>query len=294
MEDKQQNNPAEIDLFYFFKPLGNLLIKTGWGIAYFFKKINANKFLFGIIVLIISIGGFSLRYIITPAYQTEGMFVSSILPGKYCSLLLQNLNKLKGTKNLPLLAQQLKIPVEASGDIQSITMLPLRDTFTLERRDTALSLFRIELVLKKMDNLDTIQWGLLNYLENNEYAIKRKDAKRKALESLKIVLSKKLESLDSLKEIVNSSIKPRSEGKGIILGEPIDPVSVYQAEMAYYKEQLVTDQALAIIDNIEVIQPFLKINQYNYPRFNLIFLYFFLSSLLIAGFSVLFFGKPSK
>jgi hypothetical protein len=230
----------------------------------------------------------------TPAYETEGMFVTSILPAKYCSLLLKNLNKLKGTKNLPLLAQQLKIPLDASEDIQSITMLPLRDTFTLERRDTALSLFSISLVLKKMDNLDTIQWGLVNYLENNEYAIKRKDAKRKALLSLKVVLNRKLESLDSLKEIVNSSIKPRSEGKGIILGEPIDPVSVYQAEMAYYKEQLVTDQALAIIDNIEVIQPFLKINQYNYPRFNTLFLYFFLSSLLIAGFSVLFFGKKSQ
>ena len=294
MEDKQQNSPAEIDLFYFFKPLGNLFIKIGRGILHVFKKIQTNIILFSLIVLLISAAGYSLRYFITPAYQTEGMFVSGILPGKYCSLLLENLNGIRGAKNLPLFAKQLQIPEDACGDIQSITMLPLRDTFTLERKDTALSLFSISLVLKKMDNLDTIQWGLVNYLENNEYALKRKDAKRKALLSLKEVLNRKLESLDSLKEIVNSSIKPRSEGKGIILGEPIDPVSVYQAEMAYYKEQLVTDQALAIIDNIEVIQPFLKINQYNYPKYNLYFLYFFLSSLLIAGFSVLIFGKKSQ
>ena len=98
----------------------------------------------------------------------------------------------------------------------------------------------------------------------------------------------------SLKQIVNSSIVPRSEGKGIILGEPIDPVSIYQAEMAYYKEQLNIDQALATIDNIEVIQPFLRINHYNYPNYNLYFLYFFLLSLAVAGFTVLQFGKNPK
>jgi hypothetical protein len=294
MDDKTQNNPAEIDLFYFFRPLGNLLKKIAMGILYFIKKILANKFLFVLIVLLISVGGFTLRYILQPAYQTEGIFVSSILPAKYCGLLLKNLNQLKGDENNPLLARQLKIPEDASGDIQSINMLPLRDTFSLDKRDTALSLFRIKIILKKMDNLDTIQWGLLNYLENNEYAIKRKDARRKALESLKMTLNKKVESLENLKQIVNNSIIPRSEGKGIILGEPVDPVSVYQAEMAYYKEQLNIDQALATIDNIEVVQPFLRINHYNYPSYNLYFLYFFLISLAVAGLTVLLFGRIPK
>jgi len=294
MDDKNQNNPAEIDLFYFFRPLGDLFKKIGMGILYFIKKILANKFLFVLIIVLISAGGFSLRYILQPAYQTEGIFVSSILPAKYCGLLLKNLNQLKGEENNPQLAKQLNIPEEASGDIQSISMLPLRDTFSLDKRDTALSLFRIKIVLKKMNNLDTIQWGLINYLENNEYAIKRKDARRKALESLKMTLNKKVESLDSLKQIVNNSIVPRSEGKGIILGEPIDPVSVYQAEMAYYKEQLNIDQALATIDNIEVVQPFLKINHYNYPSYNLYFIYFFLISLAVAGFTVLLFGRNPK
>ena len=294
MSDKPQNNTAEIDLLYFFRPLGNLFKNIGNGIIFFFRKINANKILFVIVVLIISAGGFSLRYFLKPAYQTEGMFVSSVLPSKYCSLLLSNLKKLQGEENAKLLSRQLSIPEEACSDILSIKMLPMRDTFSLDRRDTALSLFGIRLVLKKMDNLDTIQWGLVNYLENNAYALKRKEARINSLKALKIELNKKIGSLDSLKKIVNSSIVPRSEGKGIILGQPIDPVSIYQAEMGYYKEQLSIDQSLATIDNIEIIQPFFNVSRYNYPDFRKYFIYAVLVSLVAACFIVLLFGRKLK
>ena len=294
MNDKPQNSPAEIDLLYFFRPLGNLFKSIGNGIVFFFKKIQANKILFAIAVLIISVVGFSARYFLKPAYQTEGMFVSGVLPSKYCSLLLHNLGKLQGEENATLLSRQISIPEDACKDILSITMLPMRDTFSLDRRDTALSLFRIRLVLKKMENLDTIQWGLVNYLENNAYALKRKEARINLLKALRLELNKKIESLDSLKKIVNGSIMPRSEGKGIILGEPIDPVSVYQAEMAYYKERLGIDQSLATIDNIEVIQPFFNVSRYNYPDFNKYFIYSFLASLVVASIIVLLFGKKLK
>jgi hypothetical protein len=230
---------------------------------------------------------------IEPVYKTEGIFVSNVLPGKYCSILLKNLNKQRGEKNL-ILAQQLKINAEAAGDILSFDMSTMRDTFLIDRRDSTISLFKIILTLKSMQHIDSIQWSLVNYLENNEYAIKRKEAKRKALESMKANLNYKLQSLDSLKKIVNSSIIPRSEGKGIILGEPIDPVSVYQAEVAYYREQLNIDQALATIDNIEVIQSFLKLSHTNHPRYNWLMAWYFLASLGVALLAVLLFGKKPK
>jgi hypothetical protein len=290
MNDKQQNNPAEIDLFYFFKPISNVLRKFGLGVRYYFMILKTNKLLFAGIVLVITLAGFSLRYIIPPAYQTEGIFGSHILPAKYCALLLNNLDKLKSKKNMPLLAHHLKISPDAADDILSLNLLTTEDT--LESK--YFTLFRINLIVNSMQNLDTIQWGLINYLENNEYAIKRKDAKRKALESLKATLNIKLESLDSLKKIVNNSIIPRSEGRGIIMGESIDPISVYQAEVAYYKEQLNIDQALATIDNIEIIQPFLKIIQYNYPRYNRMLLSFFFLSLIIAMLVTPFLGRKPK
>jgi hypothetical protein len=291
---EQRPNQAEIDLYYFFKPVGTVFKKIWNGITYVERKVRANFIVFAAIVLLVTLAGYSLRYFIKPSYQTHGIFISNILPGKYCSILLKNLNSIKGGQNNSVLAQQLKIPVEAAKDIQSISMADMRDTFLIEKKDSTLSLFKITLTLGSVDRLDTIQRGLINYLENNEYALKRKEAKRKALMALKENLSVKMESLDSLKKIVNSSIVPRSEARGIILGEPVDPVSVYQVEMGYYREQLNIDQSLATIDNIEVIQPFFKINQPNFPRYNRILAKYFLVSLVIATLVVLLLGKKPK
>jgi len=292
MSEQKQTN-AEIDLYYFFKPIGTALKKIGELLAYAFRKIQINKIPFIIIVLLMTLSGYSVRYFIPRFYQTEGIFVSNILPGKYCSILLENLNKIKSDNN-QVLARQLKINVEAADDIQSISMSSMRDTFLLDRRDSAISLFQIILTLKSTQHLDTIQWGLVNYLENNEYAIKRKEARIRALQAMKENLNSKIQSLDSVKKLVNSSIVPRGGGTGIILGEPINPVSVYQAEIGYFREQLSIDQQLAVIDNIEIVQPFLELEYTNYPRFDRLLIWYFLGGLIVASLLVFLFGKKAK
>ena len=291
MSEPKQNN-AEIDLLYFFKPLGTVFKKTGTALEYTSRKINTNKIIFAVIVLLITVAGYSLRYFLKPSYRTQGIFVSSVLPGKYCSILLENLNSLKGESTV--LSNQLKISADAAGGIQSIGLSTMRDTFLIDRKDSILTLFQITLILSSVQYLDSIQWALVNYLENNDYALKRKEARRKALESMKANLNFKLLGLDSLKKIVNSSIIPRSQGQGIILGEPINPVSIYQAEISYYREQLSIDQALATIDNIEILQPFFKLNYPNHPRYNWIMRWFFLISLAVATLVILVFGREPK
>lgn len=293
MSEQKPNNP-EIDLLYFFKPLGTAFKKIGAALDYAYRKIRVNRILFAVIILLFTLAGYSVRYLLKPSYKTQGIFVSNILPGKYCSILLENLNKLNGEKNIPILSNHLKVSANVAGDIQSIELSTRRDTFLIDRKDSTLSLFTITLTLSSIQHLDSIQWALVNYLENNEFSTKRKEARRKALESMKENLNSKLQSLDSLKKIVNSSIIPRSNGQGIILGEPIDPVKIYQAEVSYYREQLSIDQSLATIDNIEIIQPFFKLNQTNYPRYNWIMALFFLTSIAFAFLFVLAFGKKPK
>ena len=61
--------------YYFFKPLGTTLKKIGDALLYILRKIKANIILFGVIVLLITLAGYSLRYMINPSYQTDGIFV---------------------------------------------------------------------------------------------------------------------------------------------------------------------------------------------------------------------------
>ena len=294
MEEKKPASSAEIDLLYFLKPLNNGIKSVGKTIRYYFLLWKNNLVLFFSIVILITLMGFSMRYVIKPAYQTTGFFISNFLPAKYCEILISNINGLQKEQNFSALSKELNIPVDAAGTIKSIKLSHVPDTFAFDNRDTTISLFSIQMVLTNMDHLDTIQKGVINYLETTPYAMRRKNAKMKTLTAMRQSIIEKLKSLDSLKQIVNNSITPRSQGQGIILGEPVNPIPVYQAEMSYYRDQLRIEEQLFSIDNIEVLQPFFKTNYYNYPNFQKYLIYSFLLSIIIATLTVLLIGKRPK
>jgi len=149
---------------------------------------------------------------------------------------------------------------------------PMSDSFYMDRKDSAVSLFRISLITSGKEDVKEIQSGIVSFLENNEYSLKRKEARLNSLRALNADFLIKLGSLDSLKKLVNSSIVPRSSGQGIILGEPINPIGVYQTESVYLKAILKNNEDLLLSDNIEILQPFLLPDDYNYPNFERLFL----------------------
>ncbi|WP_315820523.1 hypothetical protein [Paraflavitalea speifideaquila] len=83
--------------------------------------------------------------------------MSRVLPGKYCKILIENLNDLKGSANLPLLAQKLQISQEAVSSINSIKLDPVQDTIAIDKNDTSMSIFTIELILNNMGYIDSAQ-----------------------------------------------------------------------------------------------------------------------------------------
>jgi hypothetical protein len=289
MEGNQPTHSEEIDLFYLFRPVGGLLRKTGSLISYYFLTLRANLLLFFAIVFVLSALGFSLRYFVPSFYVTQGTFASRLLPPDYCAILTESLDKQLGE---PSLAATLHLSDGAADNIQSISLTPMNEL--LEMKDSNLRSFRIRMRLNNMETLDTIQKALIGYFENNEYVAKRKEELRRNLMALRLDIISKIASLDSVARIVNSSIMPRSSGQGIILGQPIDPVNVYKAQVNYYQQKLEIDRDLANLDNIEVIQSFYKLARPNFPKFNLVFLWAFVVSVGIALFLTPVWGKKPR
>lgn len=292
MEQKRTTSSEEIDLLYFFRPVSNAFKRAGnWALDYI-RLLAYNRFLFAAILLLGSAAGYCVRYFIAPSYKTEAIFISDMIPARYCTNLVQNLNELRRPGNIPELARRLNIPQDAAWQIQGIipTAAP-KDTFVVEKRDSSMSLFRVTLVLSSMQHIDTIQSGLVRYLENNDYVRKRKEARLNNLVMQKADLEQRIKNLDSLRTLVTNSVVPRSQGQGIILGEPINPVSVYQAEVAYLRDKLNIQERIATIDNIEVLQPFFKLNEYNHPNYDKYLNYAFLASFLFGLLIVALIGR---
>jgi hypothetical protein len=292
MEQKRNNSSEEIDLLYFFRPVGNAFKRAGNWATDYMRLLAHNRYLFAAILLLGSAAGYCVRYFIKPSYKTEAIFISDMIPARYCTNLIQNLNELRKPGNIPELARTLDIPQDAAWQIQGIipTAAP-KDTFVVEKRDSSMSLFRITLVMSNMQHIQAIQDGLVKYLESNDYVRKRKEARLHNLITQKADLELRVKSLDSLKTIVNNSIIPRSQGQGIILGEPINPVSVYQAEVSYLRDQLNIQERIATIDNIEVLQPFFKLSEYNHPDYDKYLTYAFIASFLFGLLVVALIGR---
>ena len=300
METKANKSSDEIDLLYFFNPLIRGFRNFQSGFSLYMHRLQRKRFIFVSIFLVIALIGFLLRYFIPKYYKTNAIFISYNLPADFCSIMIDNLQTLtSSSSNTAILARQLNISEKSASDIHSISTESLDSLSVLDEKDTTVSVakpnetiqyayhtlgspFRINLIVKTNANITEIQNGLQYFLENNEFSLKRKEAKRKTLEALKNNFILRGKSLDSLKGIVNSFIIPRRTEQGSVLGEPVSPIQVYELQEDYYRQQLDIEAELALLRNIEVVQPFFRSNNSNYPDFNELFFYSLLIALLMG------------
>jgi hypothetical protein len=279
MEGKQPQHSEEIDLFYVFRPIYTRTSRH-------FAAIRANFLLFLAIVVVATALGYCARFFIPRKYETEGVFATRFLPANYCELMTHDLNHHSGEA---LIADRLHLSPEIAADISNIALDPL--TAPLDRSDTLLQGFVLHLRLSRIESLDSIQQALIGFYENNDYAIRRKEEKRVALTALHQDIIRHINSLDSIAPLVNSSIVPRASGQGIILGQPIDPVNLYKVQDSFVRQRVKVETELGHLNNIEVVQSFLKFSEPNYPKLWMFVAWFAGAGLILAIFLTPALGK---
>lgn len=258
---KDYNSNDEIDLRSVYHSITK-------GFLMFFKTIK-NSILFSlenikilivfiIIGVSISIGIFSLRKTV---YVSDLTISHSRLNNGECYSLINNLTNLRnnyGNNNDSVLANKLGINIQIAKQIKSISCRALNESLEKNYKDSAFILlpFKIEAKVYSTFILDSLQNGILNYLEANEYASKRKKINRDYLDKFEEKIKIEIIAIDSLKRIVDKSILPRSLGNGIILGESIDPVKVYQEGMNLYKSQLYINEQRELNNSFEIMTGF--------------------------------------
>ncbi len=273
--EKQNAGAEEIDLLYFFNPLIRAT-KT------YIRKLQKGYLLFlGIFLFCIALG-FSLRFFFPKYFQTNAIFVS-YLPAGFSTSMINDLQNLIGDKkNTSVLAEQLRIPIKAASTIKKLSTEEMDSLSYMNIRDTMASAFKVYLTVSDANTIPVFQEGLKTFLENNSYSLTRKEARRKTLEALRNNFVEKIKGLDSLKNILNTTLVPRSNGQGVILGEPISPIDAYELMQKFYNGQKEIEEQLILLKNIEVLQPFLKINASNYPDYNKLLIYSILIGLAMA------------
>jgi hypothetical protein len=272
MQDNLPASQPEIDLLHFLRPLTRLLQKIWEAIKYYFLKLSANWILFFSLIALSGICGALLRYVEKQAFETDAIFVSHVIPANVCTDMLNKLNS-------PYLSKsgELKISEAATATIRDIESKKLEtvnvhrtyDSLLYYNNDSLTNAFRVKLIITDFTYIDTIQQSLIQYLDYSPYSRNRSLARRQALLSLRANLVKKLESMDSVQLLVNNSLQYKRDYAN---GDPIDPMEGYKAILYFNKQKIAIDQELTTMDNIELLQPFIRYQKSNYPNYLQLFL----------------------
>jgi hypothetical protein len=251
------NEAEELDL----RPILNLIKNFFAGISTLIEfMIYSTKKMLLLTSVFIFIGiciGITNYYNATPVYSTNMTLTSSLLTNEYCKNLIYDLQSIKEDNNNELLANKLNINIEAANAIKRLSY----EGFLKEDKLDTIPIgtpFTIEMEYYDNDIVDSVEAGIVNYLENNKYAQVRKKAKRDRLQMMSNIILEEIASLDSLKEVMAAGLAPRGTGNGFVYGQPLDPVNVYREAMQLHTERLKIEAEIKLIDNVEVINNFNK------------------------------------
>lgn len=252
---KENNNTEEIDLRAVFgsikKGFLKLVHSIGELINFSVKNIKTLT-AFILIGVGLSLGVFFLKKTV---YVSDLTISHTRLNNGECYSMINDLTRHRNKRNDTILSAKLGIDVKKVKQIKSISCKALNEALEKNYKDSVFVLlpFKIEAKVYNVSILDSLQIGILNFLESNKYATKRKEINKLYLDKYEEKIKSEIISIDSLKHIVNKSILPRSLGNGIIMGESIDPVKIYQEGMNLYKTQLNINEQRELNDSFEAL-----------------------------------------
>ncbi len=269
MKEKDLIRSEEVDVNGIFTLIKSFFASIFGGIANL-VKFSLNNLVkltvFSVLGIAIGIGIF---FLMKPIYTTHIAISSKRLDNDHCSMLIQTLEDLNDHKeNVDVVAQKLNITTEMAREIKNIEFEEYNSKMGKRFKDSVSVYAPFKVLVKVYNNgiLDSLEKGIVSYLENNEYALKRKKISEEGLQLLRVDINKEITSLDSLKKIVNKSIVPQSTGTGIILGQPINPVDVYQKAIDLFSNKLNVQEKLALNNSIEVLESFTKFTKPTWPK----------------------------
>lgn len=260
-------NSPEIDLSEVFSKIGQGFTSIGSRIQALFSFIFLNKGYFSIFIIL----GIVLASIVysnkRKEYYSKITLKSYILSNEHCLDLVETLEELVDEKNYKELSTLLNIDTAYTNKLVEISYKSFEFDFNPDR-DSIMEGDPFYIQVSVYDNsvLDSLQKGIVQYLENNNYALKRKSIKQQNLKELSFRIGSQIEELDTLKKVIENNLATANSSEGILfLQQPIDPINTYREVISLYREQMDIRKELLLTSSVEVIQGFTKFSDPHKP-----------------------------
>lgn len=254
--------------------------KLAFGFSSCLDKVRKNSLKIFLISFVVAILAIALSYAVKPFFRSESIFLARNIESELHFTMIDNLQELLKEKNHEEVASVLDISLENTKKIHSleydISKKEVRDSTKKEK------LFKVIAEVYSNDVLDTLESSLLNYLSSIPTVKRNVNLQKMKFEQLIKNLEKEMISLDSVSEIVSNSIVPRSNGTGLIYGEPISPVEVHQEKIRLFERKLEYEIYLSKLDSVELVNGFAHFQKPAFPKKTYFAIFGFLSAFILA------------
>lgn len=263
-EKKDYTRDDEIDLGPVLNWLRSLFQRLGRGISYIFEVIRSYLLRISLITFLFLMLGFAFHSIQKPLYYSSMVVTSQYLSPTFYHHIISELDLMLNDKNYEGLADKLKIEKQVAENLESIYYLPL-----VVEEDTVREYQPFRVVVSAHDG--SIFQGLtqpfLNFMEENEFAVQKKEVQTEQLKTSISMLEKEIAQLDSLKMVMEKSMLNQSrDNQTIAFFESPEPVPVYEHKMELYNLKQYKETQLAQKENIKLIYPFTVRTQADEPK----------------------------
>jgi hypothetical protein len=193
---------------------------------------------------------------------------SSLLTSANTASLLETLDILIKEGNHKELSKKLGFSLNASKSLNEIKVVSIED----EDAPELVYIYQIQVKVENNQILDSLQAGIINYLEKSPYVKRRIDIKKQNILALIDRIQNEMVELDSLKDMVNNNLVSRSQNSNILI---MEPVNVYREAITLYQKELELQRDLVLVDNIQILEDFTVFLKPVSPKLSLIFYGFF-------------------
>ncbi len=223
------------------------------------RVINALQRSLKLFVSIVAMGAFIglfYYYLTPPVYDTSLIASSKILTNVRVENLIEVLDDLAKENNSSELSKKLHISPLLAKSIKSIeaeSIIPEKNV-TDKTAELDNNVFEITLSTSNNQRLDSLQAGILYYLQNNDFVQKRTAIQKQNLETMRERVQQEVGKLDSLRFSVNKLIAEGVGNNSTILMSDLG--SINKDIIALYERELNINSELLLINDIQVIQDF--------------------------------------
>ncbi|MDX2189101.1 MAG: hypothetical protein SFY32_04490 [Bacteroidota bacterium] len=233
----------------------------------FKKAIDLFKRRYKLLLLFVFLGiaeGFFYYTIATPLYKSTLIANSEVLRNEYVTILFNNLNELIKEDNSDQLASYLHISKEEAKSIAKIqaTKVELKELKVENSSQTLTNTFQIEVMVEETKYLDSIQKGIIYYIQNNEFVRKKVELQRNLYQTMISKINSEILKLDTTRNDIGKSYKKSIDSKFIVM----EPSDINNSIVSLQERKSNFENALSLLNEVLVIQNFIKYNKPASPK----------------------------